>query len=97
MFGNNERYFYWVFVPGILSYLTYYVYSHAQLNQIKRFAHLKDFDQKYLPKGVRKLEHEDMKVYVVGIDDEEDPERVKLIREVIKDSKTDKLVLEMCD
>lgn len=32
MFGNNERYFYWVFVPGILSYLTYYVYSHAQLN-----------------------------------------------------------------
>ncbi len=38
-----------------------------------------------------------MKIYVVGIDNEEDPQRVKLIRDVIKETKTDKLILEMCD
>lgn len=64
---------------------------------MQKYAHLRDFEREYLGQGVRWLEHEDMKIYMVGINHEEDPERVKLIREVLWKSKTDKLVLELCD
>ena len=38
-----------------------------------------------------------MKIYMIGVNNVEDPYRVKLIRDVLKESKSDKLVLEMCD
>jgi len=73
MLGNSEKYLYWVFVPGVLSYLGYYVYTWSLESELKKYAHLKDFEKEFLAKGVRKLEHDDMKIYVVGIDNEEDP------------------------
>jgi len=37
-----------------------------------------------------------MKIYMIGVNNVEDPYWVRLIRDVLKESKSDKLVLEMC-
>jgi len=58
---------------------------------------LKKFESEFLSKGVKKLEHEDMKIYVIGVDNKQDPYRVKLIRDTIKESKSDLVFLELCE
>lgn len=48
MLGPNEKYFYWIFVPGILTYLGHYVYKSSKSANVQKYAHLKDFDKEYL-------------------------------------------------
>ncbi|CAI2365335.1 unnamed protein product [Moneuplotes crassus] len=93
-----EKGLYVIGTPALLIGCTYWVYKRQKEIAEDPFEHLEDVDSKYLSSTeIKKLENDTQKVYILGIDEKESIENIRLVNNFIRDLSPRNVVVELCD